>query len=242
MNEILTTCPICDGGLNISAFTCSDCGLTLQKNFKLNRFNYLTNEEMRFLCSFLVNQGNFSMVQAELELTYIQAKKTMQNLLQVLELSPNHSDANQINLSKLEFEENSTLASDIVKKALYSNGGKLTVESLQKKTYEIIAQDDGERFYCSQLPFQPEYTIFNLMVECIDKNGGSARKGNSRNYKMGDPVCDDSTLVGYLGKHYFGKTDGESTLDPIFILASILNHVGVAENCLGYVKLKEDTI
>ena len=77
------------------------------------------------------------------------------------------------------------------------------------------------------------------MVECLIENGGSAQKGNGRNYKLGEPKCDDTTLVGYIGKHYAKRENGESVYDPIFVLVAVLEWAEIAHNRRGYVEFTE---
>jgi len=75
--------------------------------------------------------------------------------------------------------------------------------------------------------------VFDMIVELLLANGGKARKGNGRNYKLGEPDCDETTVVGYIGKHYAGKSYGDSVFDPVFVLAAVLEWAGIATNGRG---------
>ncbi len=133
------------------------------------------------------------------------------------------------------------LASEIVKEKLIRNNEKVTVYSATGRDYLIIASYGGKTFQTKALPIKPpyEYTVFDIIVECLEINGGKAQKGNGRNFRMGDSKCDDSTVVGYIGKHYLGKNNGETTYDPVHVLAAILEWADIVHNGRGYLELKE---
>ena len=52
--------------------------------------------------------------------------------------------------------------------------------------------------------------------------------------------CDENTVVGTIGISYFNKTYGESTLDPVFIMAAVLEWAGIAYNQRGFLELTGD--
>lgn len=54
---------------------------------------------------------------------------------------------------------------------------------------------------------------------------------------MGEPECDETTVVGAIGKYYWGKEDGESVLDPVFVVAAVLEWAGIARNERGELSL-----
>ena len=60
-----------------------------------------------------------------------------------------------------------------------------------------------------------------------------------RNSKLGEPNCEIDTVVGTIGKKYFKKNIGDSVLDPVFVLASVLEWAGIATNRRGYIELTD---
>jgi hypothetical protein len=78
------------------------------------------------------------------------------------------------------------------------------------------------------------------MADFLLQQGGKARKGDGRRYHYGAGDCTDDTVVGMLAKDYFGKQPGESTLDPVFVLAAVLDWAGIAHNGRGYLELTAD--
>lgn len=108
----------------------------------------------------------------------------------------------------------STKASDIVRSKLYENGGRATVYSVTGKPYIIRAAKDGCSFLCSELPMKPPYTydVFDVIVDLLLREGGSARKGMGRNSPLGEGGCTEDTVVGAIGKYYLKPLLGNMCL------------------------------
>ena len=77
--------------------------------------------------------------------------------------------------------------------------------------------------------------MFDVTVNLLVVNGGRARKGKGRNYKLGHPNCDEYTVVGAVAKNYSGKKESNSVFDPVFVLAAVSEWAGIAHN--GYNEL-----
>ena len=115
-------------------------------------------------------------------------------------------------ISGLSVDRTSTKASEIIKAKLKDNGGRIIVHTARGLPCEIVAHPDGKSFTSKKLPIKPpyEYVVFDTIVDLLVKNGGRARKGNGRNYKLGEPECDETTVVGAIAKYYAGKKYGDS--------------------------------
>ena len=126
-------------------------------------------------------------------------------------------------------------ASDIIKQKLIANGGRVVVYTARNLPCEIEASQDGVSFSSNKLPNKPQfrYDVFDVIVDLLISQGGRAPKGNGRNCKLGDPKCDSTTVVGVIGYNYFGKRTGEATLDPVFVLAAVLEWADIAHNERG---------
>ena len=124
---------------------------------------------------------------------------------------------------------------------LKENNGKAVVSSINGNLYEIKASNDGKSFLCDELPITPPYTydVFDIIVNLLVSKGGKAKKGMGRNAKLGEPNCEVDTVVGTIGKKYFKKNIGDSVLDPVFVLASVLEWAGIATNRRGYIELTD---
>lgn len=243
MQKPLIECPACHGELHISALRCPDCGMELKNSFELSQFDKLSNDLYSFLVAFLRCRGNLKNVQNDLEISYPTAKKKLDDLLTALNLTEepenNLMEWEEPDMSKWFFDSNSTKASEIIKNKLKENGGRAVVHTASGLPCEIRMAADGVSFLSDKLPLNPpfRYDVFDKVVDLLVANNGRARKGNGRNHRLGDPDCDETTVVGYIGKHYFKKEDGESVLDPVFVLAAVLEWAEIASNGRGELSL-----
>ena len=236
MAKLISKCPGCKGALIISTLQCSCCGMELKYNFELSPFDQLNSEQNAMLLSFLKHRGNLKEVQSELNISYPTAKKKLDELLTALNLSDaSHKEARkEIDISGLEVDCSSRRASEIIKAKLMDHGGHVTVYTARGLPCEIYAEADGKTFTSDKLPISPpyEYDVFNVIVDILLKQGGHARKGNGRNYKLGEAGCEENTVVGAIAKSR-GRKAGDSVYDPVFVLAAILEWAGIAENGRG---------
>lgn len=70
MNQMLTTCPVCDERLSITRFHCRNCDTTIDGHFDIGRFGRLSAEQINFLEVFVRCEGKLSRMEPELELSY----------------------------------------------------------------------------------------------------------------------------------------------------------------------------
>lgn len=243
MSKIISKCPGCQGNLRISTLKCPDCGLELKNDFELSRFDRLNDEQSQFLLAFLKSRGNLSEVQADLNVTYSVAKRKLDELLAALNLgaAKGEEKAEAIDIGKLNVDYNSNRASEIIKAKLKENDGHVTVYTARGLPCEIYAKTDGKTFTSDKLPAKPayEYAVFDVIVDLLQEQGGRARKGNGRNFKLGDPGCEETTVVGAVAK-YRGRKVGESVFDPVFVLAAVLEWAGIVQNGRGELILSDN--
>ncbi len=128
----------------------------------------------------------------------------------------------------------------IIKEKLIKNGGTAKVKSLQGKIYQITFNQNDKYIICDNLPPVFTYEVFDIIISLLEKQNGKAKKGNARNFKLGQKGCEETTVAGTILKNYFGKSDGESGYDPVFILSSILEWAGIIYNKRGYLELTEE--
>ena len=241
MAKMISKCPGCNGTLHITTLQCPDCGMELKNDFEMSVFDTLSGEEYAFLMAFLRQRGNLKNVQSELEISYPTAKKKLDELLARLRLAePEQEEIEMPSITKLTADRNSTRPSEIIKAKLLDNGGRVIVHTARGLPCEIIAAPDGKSFVSKKLPVKPpyEYKVFDAIVDLLIANGGRARKGNGRNYKLGHPECDENTVVGIVAI-YAGKKLGESVYDPVFVLAAVLEWAGIASNERGELVLTQ---
>ena len=243
MNRLISKCPVCHGTLQVTTLQCPDCGMELRKTFDLSAFNLLDCDQFEFLTTFLKNRGNLKEVQSDMQLSYPAAKKKLDELLAALHLSGTTDETipKEVDVSRMNVDYTSTRASEIIKAKLKAHGGHVTVYTARGLPCEIYAEPDGTTFTSDKLPVKPayDYKVFDDIVELLIKQGGRARKGNGRNYKLGEPGCEENTVVGTIALHR-GRTIGESVFDPVFVMAAILEWAGIAENGRGELILADE--
>ena len=183
-----------------------------------------------------------SAVQAEQQMSYPTAKKRLDEILILLGLEDGDEKkelSGEIDMSRWEIDENSLKASEIVRSKLKACGGRAIVHTARGLPCEVIATPDGRSFVCDKLPITPPYRfdVFDVIVDLLLENGGKARKGNGRSHRLGEPECDETTVVGAIAYNYAGKTKGSAVFDPVFALAAILEWAGIASNERGMIEL-----
>ena len=129
-------------------------------------------------------------------------------------------------------------ASELVIKKLKDVGGESWITLLNgDKTHVLM---EGKEFFVSdKLPNQEvNYSIFDIVVDFLKKQPyGRAIKGGARSSKVGKNKCGKSTVMYVIATEYYGKEDGESSFDPLFVIAAILDWAGIARNERGYMEL-----
>lgn len=242
MSKIVSECPACGARLRIAALHCKDCGMELRSDFSLSPFDSLQAEQYEFLTTFLKHRGNLSFVQYELGISYPAAKKRLDNLISALGLidKENEKKEEAIDMSNWFVQKNSSKASEIVKQKLMENGGKAIVYTAHGLPCQIWGNSDGISFLSDKLPKPFRYDVFDVIIELLVSQGGRARKGNGRNHRLGQPNCDETTVVGAIGLNYFLAEIGKSVYDPVFVLAAVLDWAGIAHNGRGELILTAD--
>lgn len=237
MSKLISRCPCCSGTLNIASLQCPDCGVELRNTFELSVFDRLDKENMDFLLSFLKYRGSLKSLQEEIGISYPTAKKRLEKLLIALEIGQEEDDSAEqevLDMNRISVNRNSNLASEIIKAKLMDNGGRVTVYTARGLPCEVWMNADGTSFTSNKLPIKPpyEYRVFDVIVDLLQSQGGRARKGNGRNYKLGESQCDKTTVVGAIALDR-GYTVGNSVFDPVFVFAAILEWAGIAHNERG---------
>ena len=129
-------------------------------------------------------------------------------------------------------------ASELVFKKLKDVGGDSWITLLNgDKTHVVI---EGSEFFVSdKLPNQEvDYSIFDIVVDFLKKQPcGRAIKGGARSSKVGKNKCGKDTVMYAIATEYYGKEEGESSFDPLFVIAAILDWAGIARNERGYMEL-----
>lgn len=197
MYNFISSCPSCGGELHISTLQCGSCGLEIKKDFEVSVFDKLSDEQISFLLSFLKNQGNLKSLQTEQGISYPAAKKKLNDLLVAMNLVDNVQpySVEDIDTSTWKIDPQSSKASDIVKAKLISCNGLATVRTYKGKEY-VLRIVDEEKFSCDEI-LDYEYSVFDVITELLESQGGKAKKGYGRR-RLGDPGCEETTVAGAI--------------------------------------------
>lgn len=83
--KLLGTCPVCSEKLIVSELSCKSCGTEIQGEFKLSKFDYLSEELQNFALIFIKNAGNIKAVESEMNISYPTVKKYLETLISSLD-------------------------------------------------------------------------------------------------------------------------------------------------------------
>jgi hypothetical protein len=84
--EVISTCPVCEGRLQVTRLHCNTCGTTIEGEFNVGRFARLGRDQMSLLESFLRSRGNLRELERELGISYPTVRGRVETLLRVLGL------------------------------------------------------------------------------------------------------------------------------------------------------------
>ncbi|MCK4740874.1 MAG: DUF2089 domain-containing protein [Anaerolineales bacterium] len=84
MNQMLTTCPVCDERLSVTRFHCRNCDTTIEGHFDIGRFGRLSSEQMDFLEVFVRCEGKLSRMEPELGMSYPTLRARLTEIIQSL--------------------------------------------------------------------------------------------------------------------------------------------------------------
>jgi hypothetical protein len=85
--DVIATCPVCAGELEISRLHCSSCGTTIEGEFGVGRFGRLSREQMALLECFLRSRGNLKEMERALGISYPTVRARVEALVQALGLA-----------------------------------------------------------------------------------------------------------------------------------------------------------
>jgi len=86
MKKIPTLCPSCSSMLAITELKCPKCSTIIQGEFPINKLLSLSDEDGKFLLTFLRSRGNIKEVQERMSLSYPTIKNRLDKLLMTLGL------------------------------------------------------------------------------------------------------------------------------------------------------------
>ena len=63
MYKVISQCPVCGGRLKVIKLKCDKCDTVIENDFRLNKFDYLSEQELFFIETFIRCRGNIKEVE-----------------------------------------------------------------------------------------------------------------------------------------------------------------------------------
>ncbi|MBS7008084.1 DUF2089 domain-containing protein [Anaerostipes sp.] len=70
MKKVISRCPVCNHDLTVTRLKCGSCSTVIENNFRLSKFDYLSDEELYFTETFIRCRGNIKEVEKALGISY----------------------------------------------------------------------------------------------------------------------------------------------------------------------------
>lgn len=84
MKKVISRCPVCNHELIVARLRCDSCDTVIENNFKLNKFDYLSDEELYFTEVFIRCRGNIKEVEKELSISYPTVRSRLDGVIKKL--------------------------------------------------------------------------------------------------------------------------------------------------------------
>lgn len=81
---VLGKCPVCDSNLKVVKLHCNQCKTSIEGEFVLDKFNYLTNEQKLFVEIFIKNRGNIKEIEKDLGISYPTVRRNLDQVIEAL--------------------------------------------------------------------------------------------------------------------------------------------------------------
>lgn len=84
MKKVISRCPVCNSDLTVARLRCDSCETVIENNFKLSKFDYLTDEDLYFTETFIRCRGNIKEVEKELGISYPTVRSKLDGVIKKL--------------------------------------------------------------------------------------------------------------------------------------------------------------
>lgn len=84
MKKVISRCPICDNELTVVRLKCDSCDTVIENNFRLSKFDYLSEEDLYFTETFIRCRGNIKEVEKELGISYPTVRSRLDSIIKKL--------------------------------------------------------------------------------------------------------------------------------------------------------------
>lgn len=82
--RIIGKCPVCSGKLRAVRLKCGKCGTVIENEFELSKFEYLEEEQLSFIETFVKCRGSIKDVEKELGISYPTVRAKLDEVISAL--------------------------------------------------------------------------------------------------------------------------------------------------------------
>ncbi|MFR1709467.1 MAG: DUF2089 domain-containing protein [Clostridium sp.] len=84
MYKLLSHCPVCSNKLKATKLKCNNCNTIIDNEFELSKFDYLNNEQLYFIETFIRCRGSIKEVERELGISYPTVRAKLDEVIESL--------------------------------------------------------------------------------------------------------------------------------------------------------------
>ncbi len=82
--NVIGICPVCASQLQVAKLHCNSCHTSIEGEFELDKFSYLTKEQKYFIEVFIKNRGNIKEIEKDLGISYPTVRRNLDNVIKAL--------------------------------------------------------------------------------------------------------------------------------------------------------------
>ena len=129
-------------------------------------------------------------------------------------------------------------AVEIIKNKLTEASGSARIP-MQRGSFQATLLNDGiEVTNLSTQPFLA-WKVFEEAIWLLQKNGGSAMRGDAMSARLGDPKLPFNSVEGHIANVVYKKQKGDTVFRRISPIAAILVWAGLCEPRRGILLLRK---
>ncbi len=95
MYKLLSRCPVCSNKLKAIKLRCNSCNTVIENEFGLSKFDYLNNEQLYFIETFIRCRGSIKEVERELGISYPTVRAKLDEVIESLGYSVKETKVKQ---------------------------------------------------------------------------------------------------------------------------------------------------
>lgn len=84
MYKVISKCPICNNRLKVMKLQCDKCNTSIENEFKLSKFDYLDNDDLIFVETFIKCRGSIKEVEKEMQISYPTVRAKLDDIINKL--------------------------------------------------------------------------------------------------------------------------------------------------------------